>query len=180
MRATVERYGPGEEASDFTPGDFILTHRHTPIAHLISLGENWRFRGADAVYAHWSHCALVVGARGELVEAESTGVRRSPIARYKADEYHLVRIGPEFTPERRQRSIAYADAEVGKAFGYFALAGAAIFLLTGRPFRLVRQDHQICSAIVTRALQQGGLLAGLDPSLTLPADLAKVFDVRSG
>ena len=35
--ARVERYGPGDEAIDFTPGDFVLTHRHNPIAQLISV-----------------------------------------------------------------------------------------------------------------------------------------------
>jgi uncharacterized protein YycO len=177
--ARVERYGPGEEAADYTPGDFILTHRHNPIAQLISIGEKRRFRGEDAVYAHWTHCALVVGDDGALVEAESRGVQRSPIARYKADEYHLVRLGPEFPADRRTRSVTYAEAQVGKAFGYFALAGAALFLLTGWPFRLMRQDHQICSGLVVRALQEGGLLPGVDPSLTLPADLAKIFNVRA-
>lgn len=177
--ARVERYGPGEEATDFTPGDFILTHRHTPIAQLISLGEKRRFRGADAVYAHWSHTALVVSHDGALAEAESRGVQRSPIARYKADEYHLVRIGPEFTAEQRQRSVNYAEAQVGQAFGYFALVGASLFLLTGLPLRLMRRDHQICSGLVVRALQQGDLLPGLDPSLTLPADLAKIFNVTA-
>jgi hypothetical protein len=177
--AQVERYGPDEEASNWTPGDFILTHRHNPIAQLISVGEKRRFRGAEAVYAHWSHCALVVGEDGSLVEAESKGVQQSPIARYKANEYHLVRLGPDFTPERRQRSVAYAQAQVGKAFGYFALVGAALFLLTGLPFRLMRHDHQICSGLVVRTLQEGDLLCELDPSLTLPADLAKIFNVRA-
>lgn len=177
--ATVERYGPGEEASSWTPGDFILTHRHNPIAQLISLGEKRRFRGADAAYAHWTHCALIVGTDGSLVEAESKGVLRSPIARYKADEYHLVRLGPEFATEARQRSVAYSEAQVGKAFGYLTLLGAALFLLTGAPFRLMRQDHQICSGLVVRALQAGGLVPDLDPDLTLPADLAKIFNVRA-
>jgi uncharacterized protein YycO len=175
--AKVERYGPGEEATNFTPGDFILTHRHNPIAQLISIGEKSRFRDADAVYAHWTHCALIAGTGGSLVEAESRGVQRSPIARYKADEYHLVRLGPEFATEGRQRSVDYAEAQVGKAFGYLTLLGAALFLLTGAPFRLMRQDHQICSGLVVRALQAGGLLPELDPELTLPADLAKIFNV---
>src|SRR3981081_4601190 len=34
--ATAERYGPGEEAKDFEPGDFILAHRHHFLAGLIS------------------------------------------------------------------------------------------------------------------------------------------------
>lgn len=177
--ASVERYGPGEEAVEFTPGDFILTHRHNPIAQLISLGQKWRFRGADAAFAHWSHCALVVDEHGRLVEAESRGIQLSPIARYKANEYHLVRLGPEIATERRERSVKYAEAQVGKAFGYLALAGAALFLLTGWPLRLMRRDHQICSGLVVRALQQGQLLLDVDPSVSLPADLAKIFSIRA-
>jgi uncharacterized protein YycO len=176
--ARAERYGPGEEAGDFTPGDFILTHRHNPISRLISLGEARRFRGADAPYAHWSHCALVVDEEGSVVEAESTGVRRSPISRYKANEYHLVRLGAELPAGGRERAVAFAIAQVGQAFGYLALVGAAIYLLTGWPVRLMRRNHQICSGLVVRALQAGGLLAELDPEVTLPGDLAKRFGVR--
>ena len=176
--AKVERYGPGEEATDFAPGDFILSHRHNPISRLISAGEMRRFHGADAPYAHWSHCAVVVDRDGALVEAESTGVRLSPIARYKAGEYHLVRLGPEFEPAARQRSVGYAHAQVGQSFGYLALVGAAIYLLTGWPLRLMRRNHQICSGLVVRALQAGGLLEDVDPEITLPADLAKKFGAR--
>jgi uncharacterized protein YycO len=176
--AETQRYGPGEEATEFNPGDFILTHRHNPMAGLISLGEKGRFRGADRAYAHWTHCALIVGQDGALVEAESTGVKRSPISRYKDDEYHLVRLGPGLSPEGRNRAVDYADAQVGQGFGYLALVGAALFLLFGRPLRLMRMNHQICSGLVVRALQHGGLMPDADPSLMLPADLAKMFDVR--
>jgi hypothetical protein len=37
--AGVERYGPGDEAKDLVPGDFILSHRHHLIAGLISLAQ---------------------------------------------------------------------------------------------------------------------------------------------
>jgi uncharacterized protein YycO len=176
--ALTERFGPGEAATQFDPGDFILTHRHNPMAGLISFGQKRRFRGRDAAYAHWSHCALVVGEDGALVEAESTGVRRSPISRYKDDEYHLVRLGPAFPPEGRHRAVEYAEAQVGQAFGYLALVGAALFLLFGLPLRLMRGNHQICSGLVVRALQHGGLMPEADPSLMLPADLARMYDAR--
>jgi hypothetical protein len=176
--ADTQRFGPGETATQFDPGDFILTHRHNPMAGLISLGEKRRFRSDDSPYAHWSHCALVVGNDGAVVEAESTGVRRSPISRYRDDEYHLVRLGPGFPPDGRNRAAAYAEAQVGQAFGYLALAGAALFLLFGVPLRLMRGNHQICSGLVVRALQRGGLMPDAEPSLMLPADLAKMYDVR--
>ncbi len=173
--ARVERYGPGQKAQAFTAGDFILTHRHTPIAQLIIVGQKMRFRGADSQYARWSHCALVIAENGTLVEAESTGVRSSPISRYEANEYHLVRLDPESGPHDRQRIVEYASAQVGQAFGYLALFGAALFLLFGWPLKLMRRDHQICSGLVVHALQAGGLILDIDPSLTLPADLAKMF-----
>jgi len=41
----------------------------------------------------------------------------------------------------------------------------------------MRRNHQICSSLVVRSLQMGGLLTELDADLTLPADLAKRFGV---
>lgn len=176
--ATVERYGPGVDATAFEPGDFLLTHRHHLMAALISWAERRRFKGPDAAFAHWSHAALVVGDDGALVEAESKGVVRSPISKYHGDEYHLVRLGSEFRPDDRSRAVAYASSRVGRAFGYLELAGAGLHLLFGWRLRWIRRDHQMCSGLVTHALQAGGLVRQLDPELVLPADLAKAFDVR--
>jgi uncharacterized protein YycO len=176
--ATAERYGPGEEAKDLIPGDFILAHRRHPVAGLISLAQKRRYRGADAVFAHWSHTALVVDETGSLVEAEVTGVRQNPISRYRAGEYHLVRLGPEFSSEGRAAAVANAMQQVGQGFGFLDMFGAGLYLLFGWPVRLVRRGHEICSGLVVRALQAGGLVPDLDPLLTLPADLAKRYDVR--
>lgn len=176
--ASVERYGPGEAATEYEPGDFILSHRNRPIAGLISLGQKRRFRRADAIYAHWSHCALIVEKDGKLVEAEALGVVKTPISKYTAREFHLVRLGDEFDADGRRRAVEYANQQVGAGFGYLALVGVSIYLLTGWPLRLMRRNHQICSELVVRALQAGGLLKDADPSLTLPADLAKRFNVR--
>jgi len=148
------------------------------MAGLISLAQKFRFKGPDAAYAHWSHCALIVDEGGALVEAESMGVTRSPISRYTGDEFHLVRLGSEFSPEGRKRAVDYTNAQVGQGFGFLAAFGAMIFLLTGLPLRLVRGNHQICSGLVVRALQKGNLLKGADPDMMLPADLAKLYEVR--
>lgn len=176
--AKVERYGPGDEAKDFAPGDFILSHSHHLIAALISLAQKRRFRGPDAVYAHWSHAALIVETDGHLVEAEMMGVKLSPVSKYRDSEYHLVRLGPEFGADARARAAAFAKRQVGQGFGYLDMFGAIVYLLFGWPLRLVRRNHQICSGLVASALQAGGLVPELDPALTLPADLAKLFDVR--
>lgn len=176
--AKVERYGPGESATRFDPGDFILTHRFRPIAAMIRFGQELRFRGPDSVYARWTHCALVVGDDGAIVEAESLGVERDRISKYTSREYHIVKLGDEFSLDGRKRAVEYANAQVGQAFGFLNLTGCALFLLFGLKVRLMRRDHQICSGLVVRALQTGGLLRDADPALMLPADLAEIYDVK--
>src|SRR5438270_4548291 len=174
----VERYGPGADATEFDRGDFILTHRHRFFAGLISFAQRRRFKGSDARYAHWSHCALIVGPEGDVVEAESLGVVRSAITKYRSKEYHVVRLGPDLTAEGRRQAVAYAERQVGQAFGYLDMLGAGLHLLFGWPLRWVRRNHEICSSLVVKALQRGGMLRDLDPAITPPADLAKAFDVR--
>ena len=160
------------------PGDFILAHRHNLIAGLISQAQKRRFKGPDSAYAHWSHSAMIVERDGALVEAEVMGVRQNPISRYRADEYHLVRLGTDFSSEARTRAVAYSRAQVGQGFGFLDMFGASLYLLFGWPVRLARRGHEICSGLVVRALQAGGLATQLDPLLTLPADLAKLYDAR--
>jgi len=176
--ARAERFGPGEEASELSPGDFILAHRNHVIAGLISLAQKRRFRGQDSVYAHWSHAAIVE-APHSLIEAEARGILRSPLSKYRDGEYQVVRLEGELDTAQRGRVVAYAQGQIGQAFGFLDLLGACLYLLFGWPARWVRRHHEICTSLVVRALQEGGLLEELDPALTLPADLAKRFDVRT-
>jgi len=125
--ASIQRFGPGEEAGDLSPGDFILAHRHHVLAGLISLAEKRRFRGADAVYAHWSHSA-VVESGAHVIEAEAGGIVRSPISKYRDDEYHLVRLDGEIDAAGRERATAYAKSRLGEGFGYLDMLGLAIYL----------------------------------------------------
>ena len=162
--------------AEFVPGDFVLAHRHRPFAALITFAQRRRFRGPDRRFAHWSHAALIVGADGSLVEAEATGVVRSSIDKYRDGEYHVVRFGADFTPDCRAAAVAYAESQVGQAFGYLDMAGASLHLLFGWPLRWVRRNHEICSSLVVKALQHGDRLCEFDPPTTLPADLAKAFD----
>jgi len=173
----AERFGPGQVATGLTPGDFILAHRHRTLAGLISQAQKRRFKGADAPYAHWSHAAIIA-EDSTVIEAETRGIVRSPISKYREDEFHVVRLEGELDEAARARVMAYATGRIGQGFGFLDLAGTGVYLLTGWPLRLVRKQHEICSSLVVRALQRGGLLMDLDPAITLPADLAKRFAVR--
>lgn len=45
----------------------------------------------------------MVASDGSVVEAEVMGVTRSPISKYRDDEYHLVRLGPDLETAGRER-----------------------------------------------------------------------------
>lgn len=177
---TSKRYGPGEEAqaTDFKPGDFILTHGDTKISKLIYTGQKLRFHGADEKYTWWSHAALVVSEEGDLIEAVGAGVRETNISRYKPTEYHLVRLGPVATGNDREEVVKFAKSCVGLPYGRLTVMSIAISLLTGCKFTFGFDGQSICSGLVARALERTSAIFNRTPSHILPADLAKYFDVE--
>jgi len=103
----VERYEPGKAATDFKPGDFILTHAYHPVSRLLRLAQ--KVRGRERRYSYWSHAAVIVDRDGSLVEAESRGVIRSPLTKYDSEEYHLVHLGSSADERDRKQVAAFAD-----------------------------------------------------------------------
>lgn len=177
--ASVEAYGPGEQASGARPGDFILTHSPHLVSRLIRVGQRLRMRGPDRAFAHWSHCAIVVDAEGGLVEAEARGVQRAPFSKYRAIEYHLVRLGGEVSEEQRAAAAAFAAGCVGEPFGFGELAAISLSLLTGLRFDFGHEAHDICSGLVARALERAGARFDRPADQMLPADLAKAYGARA-
>jgi cell wall-associated NlpC family hydrolase len=174
----VERYGPGEDAASFDPGDFILTHADHLSSRLIRFSQRWRMRGARRDFAHWSHAAIVVDKDGGLVEAEVRGIQRSHISKYRNVEYHLVRLGRTATADDRAQAAAFALSRVGKPFGFGTASGIALSLLTGSRLSLWHSSHDICSGLVGRALERTWIIFERDPDDMLPADLAEAYGVR--
>lgn len=159
-------------------GDFILTHANHLTSRLIRVAQRGRMRGPDLVFTHWSHCAIVVAPDATLVEAETAGVRRSPLSKYADVEYHLVRLGPQVSAPAREQAAAYATSKVGDPFGFADLARVALSLLTGLRLDFGRSEHMVCSGLVAAALVRAGARFERQPADMLPADLAKAYDVR--
>ncbi|HEX6351055.1 MAG TPA: hypothetical protein VF160_16885 [Candidatus Dormibacteraeota bacterium] len=175
---SYRRFGPGEEATEFEPGDFILTHRDGPIPRLIRAGQRLRYRGADRPYAHWSHAALIADKDGAIVEAEASGVRRDNLSRYKETEYHVVHLGQTASERDRRQAVAFAERLVGQAFGFGEMLAISLSLLSSRRLSFTRKSHLICSVLVARALERTDAVFELDPGAMLPADLAKHYGVK--
>src|SRR4029077_19907984 len=101
--------------------------------------------------ANWSHSA-VVESRAHVIEAEAGGIVRSPISKYRKDEYHLVRLDGEIDAAGRERATAYAKSRLGEGFGYLDMLGLAIYLLAGRRGRLGRGGHRDLFPFAVRPL----------------------------
>lgn len=175
----VERYGPGDSAGSFIPGDFILTHADHWVSRLIRVSQQLRLHGADRDFTHWSHAAIVVDAQGGLVEAEVRGIQRSHISKYRNVEYHLVGLGDSAGADDRAQVVAFALSRVGKPFGFGTMSGIALSLLTGSRLSFWHSAHDICSGLVAHALERTWMIFERDPMDMLPGDLAKAYDVRS-
>ncbi len=173
----VDRYGPGEVATDFKPGDFILTHRRHIVSRMIRLAQ--KVRGRDRKYSYWSHSAMIVHADGSLVEAESKGVIRSSLSKYSPEEYHLVRLGATADDRDRRQVVAFAESLVGQPFGFLDLISVAVSLFTGANVNISYGSHLMCSALVARALERTSALFGDEPAHMLPADLARYYGVEA-
>ena len=168
---TAERYGPGEARRFTQAGDLILTHRDQVASRLIAFGQGLRFRGADRVFCHWSHVACIVGDHGELVEALGHGVEATNLGRYKDVEYHVVSV--EATAADRAQMAAFAQACVGRPYGYLAILSLGLTLLTGAKFAFGNPGTLICSALAAEALCRGDYVWPRDPNRCMPADIAK-------
>lgn len=115
---------------------------------------------------------------GAIVEAETRGVQRSHLSRYRQVEYHLVRLGDTAGDRDRKQAAAFAERLVGQAFGFGEMIAVSFNILSGRRISFTRKSHLICSALVARALERTDAVFDLDPPDMLPADLAKHYGVK--
>ena len=173
----VERYEPGKSATDFQPGDFILTHAHHPVSRMLRLAQ--KVRGRERKYSYWSHAAVIVDTDGSLVEAESRGVIRSPLSKYEPEEYHLVDLGKSADERDRKQVAAFAESLVGQPFGFLDMFSVGLSLFTGAKINVSYASHLMCSALVARALERTDAIFQDEPSHMLPADLARYYGVEA-
>ena len=177
----IRRFGPGQEAapSEYTPGDFILTHSSGLFGRLIRLGESLRYWGDDAKYARWNHAALIATIDGGLIEALSCGVVRSPLSRYASTEYFLIHLHESDADSRdREQAVAYATYCLGEKYSWMTIGNIALALLTGCKFTFGIDGRVICSGLVARCLERTSIIFEGAAGNVSPADLAKLFGVE--
>lgn len=181
-RAAVHRVGPGDTATEYAPGDFILTHGDAWTSKMIRFGQSLRIHGADRKYTWWNHAALIVSDGGDLVEALGAGVLRTTLSKYQPVEYHVVRTGAS-QPDRSE-VVAFGEWAAGdktgadrQRYGFITIASISWTLLTGAKFTFAIEGQMICSGLVARSQERTHAIFNRTPSHIMPADLAKYYDV---
>lgn len=181
-RDSVELVPAGQAATQYEPGDFILTRGDALVSRLIRFGQRLRIHGQDRRYAYWNHAAIVVSADGAIIEALGRGVTRRHLSQYQPRQYHLIRI--DASDEDRAQAVAFAEWAVGapggegrQRYGFLTIASIAYTLLTGAKFTFGVDGQLICSGLVARAMERTRAIFSRAPSHIMPADLAKYYDV---
>lgn len=174
----AERSGPGEAAAEFDRGDFVLVAGTHFNSRLIRFGQQLRIRGADRRFVKWTHAALIVDRDGSLIEAVGTGVRRSHLDRYRADDYVVVRL--HTSEENRDEVVRFAEWALRRGASYSRLSTVSIALsmLTGSRLTFFIDGQFVCSGLVARALERTGSIFDRDSAHIAPADLAKYFSAE--
>lgn len=158
------------------PGDFILTHRDRFYSKLVSFGQRRRFKDANAMYAHWSHAALIENSSGCIIEALATGVCRNSIEEYRHVELHYVHV--DMDNQDRKQAVAFARSCLGQRYGWSIILGLGFVLLTNSRLQVGFNGTEICSALVARALERGPFIFPKTPITMCPADLAAFFKIE--
>lgn len=171
-----EHLGPGEAATGFNPGDFILVKGHGIQGRLIKLGQWLRIHGEDRKYVDWAHAALIVDRDGTLIEAVGSGVREYSLDRYKDRHYQIFRV--KASNDDRNQAVEFARWALDhkSRYGVMTIASMAVSMLTGSKLAFSIEGQFVCSGLVASALERIGSIFNRGAAYITAADLAKYFD----
>lgn len=156
----------------------MLTHGHTLVHRGIRVAQTIRFRGERRQFAYWNHAALVVGTKGEIIEAQARyGVRLSSLDVEYADRHYVI-VDSCQSSEDRDEMVAFAASCVGQEYGFLTIIGLLGWVLFGGKLIIGLDGTEICSGLVAQALVRGTANFPKMPSMCMPADLAEYYDVR--
>jgi hypothetical protein len=157
-----------------TPGDLVLARNKGLYAFLIRAAETLRWREGR----RWNHAAIVSSVSRGHIRVIAMGWHCEELALEDLGVETKVVSAPKGVDVRK--AVAYAQTKVGTKYGVLTIVSILINLLTPRFVRIdfrSGKDSLICSALVARAWEHGGLdIDPVDPFQVTPAELAEMFD----
>jgi hypothetical protein len=170
-------YGPGEEPTSFSPGDFFLLHGKGPFGKTVLFGEWLRYHGENRKYSRWSHCGTFIDRNGSIIEALPSGVFINNISKYKDLTYYIVHT--KLSAPNKLQSINAAKSFLKDKYGWISDISIGFHFLTGIKLRVTVDNTINCSGLVAMSLWAAGIIVDGTPQLFAPADLAAAFNVPS-
>ncbi len=154
-------------------GDMVLFHTSGIIGKLIRMGELLRWRG----FSTWNHCAIISSIDNGVIKVIQMA-RHCDEVELDLAVPHAIVSAPDGT--NRAAAVAYAQSCLGIDYSYFEIATIAFNILTPKWFRgfdFRKTGTLICSALVARAWEHGGVIVPFDPFQVSPSELAIFRDV---
>jgi hypothetical protein len=151
--------------TSYSPGDFIVTH-----------GSDF-FDGLIQIFTHsqWDHAALIINDKGDIIELTNSGIKKSSINKYSAQQKYIVHI--DMSDDDRKEVLAYANymLEKHESYGFLTIVSISLKILTKLRLVIKLDGTLICSEFVALALAEGGIIWPMDTALITPADLFNFF-----
>ena len=159
-------------------GDFILVKESAFLSRMIQLGQRLR---VSSEFCWCNHAALLVGYDNtgwKIIESVKNGPQLSALSNYRTGSYKV--ISSNLDDEDRKEAVHFAYKSIGDHYGFLTIASIILNLLTPSSINIDfrRSRTLICSGLVARALEHGGVVLPKDPYSTMPADLAEWAGVK--
>ena len=151
------------------PGDVGWADQNGFIPDWIRFAQKRKYHGSPA--ALYNHCFLVVGAHGELIQANGNGMGRGNVSDYVGQDVAYRR--PPYIGIQQAAAVSAMEELLydHDQYGWVAIACGALALLTGTKVRFGVKDTLICSGAVSYALTRADIDVGDDSDWNSPADV---------
>lgn len=146
-------------------GQYVLVRTHGFFPSVIRFfcleRRGWRAFFSRTSRSRFDHVAVVVGAAGQIVEAEPGGARRSNLSEY--DGYEIRFSSDPLTDDQRTKIVAKADwyAENHIPYNWLDIGGLGVRCLDSDAYVLVRRADQQRAAVCSQLAAACGRYAGV-------------------
>jgi hypothetical protein len=175
---SVLEHRPFEAPQRLNEGDIVLIRTHNVVGWWVRFGQGLSRSYRENGYSIFCHVAIAVDER-TIAEADHRGVTINDLY----EEYgncHFVVLALDLEGSRRRAATAYVTYRAQSRTGYAFLTGIVVALRTWFRLGLVLEQRRAvtCSQLVAQALAQAGVILPRDAADMLPADFARVFELR--
>jgi Permuted papain-like amidase enzyme, YaeF/YiiX, C92 family len=149
--------------TDYQPGDIVFMRTAGLMGRAIRFAQR-NLQDALSKYSHWNHVGILhekVGNDWTVIQAQPKGITAHGLLSEMAGaDYEVIALPAYINP---LDVLAFAQAQVGKEYGFASAASAFLDMVLPRQVCLRKADTWICSGLVLASLWY----AGFHPAVTV-------------